>query len=593
MRLLGLTIERATPELMVRGTDFEARSIVSASKELPTSSTDLQIVRQQRKAGMRGDEMVDRVVMSDPLGDWYLALPSKLEPKQVDSIMRASLAGNIWQFTQLVQRMMESWPMLKKCSHELRQAVSRVKYTVVPFVEKEGEDPTPTSVEKSDTVARAMRSFEIDRFSDEESFNGLVYDITDAAIVGLSISEIMWHQQADPAGTLEWLPRASAYVHPRLYAFSSDGKIGIGRSNTDDPMWQQVQAAKPVLNNPMKYIVAKFKSGSGSCLKNGLARSLCWWWVAVVYGRDFALSFAQKFGGPFLDIPYQSGIPKEDIDRLERLAKRAANLGYCVHPNTGEVKVTPAQSMGGENPQVVLMRMADEACQILLLGQTASTMGTPGMLGQENSRETVRREYVEGFAAWVAEILTEQFAWTVVKQNYHLSSAVTERPKVIADFTETEDPMQAATRWSTLLHTGQPFHADEFYDGVGARQPEEGDKVVVGQKIGTMGPDDFIVTGQPDYGYGFDDWGNPIPPPEMQQMGMVPGQTMGEFNGQQMMARDSQVRRALSRASLSELNALRAKAAACVKARETGHINGEHNEFIAALRQLQVNHSRR
>jgi hypothetical protein len=158
MRLLGLTIERATPELMVRGTDFEARSIVSASQELPTSSTDLQIVRQQRKAGMRGDEMVDRVVMSDPLGDWYLALPSKLEPKQVDSIMRASLAGNIWQFTQLVQRMMESWPMLKKCSHELRQAVSRVKYTVVPFVEKEGEDPTPTSVEKSDTVARAMRS---------------------------------------------------------------------------------------------------------------------------------------------------------------------------------------------------------------------------------------------------------------------------------------------------------------------------------------------------------------------------------------------------------------------------------------------------
>lgn len=592
MNLLGLEIRRGAPKLVVQGTRFEARSVVSAVGEMPTSSTDLAMTRRQARTAFTGGDITERRVAGDPLGDWYLALPSKMDPKQVDSIMRASLAGNIWQFTQLVQRMMESWPMLKKCSHELRQAVSRVKYTVVPFVEKDGDDPEPEAAEKADTVMRAMRSFETNRFSDEESFRGMIYDITDAMLVGLSINELVWHKVEDPNGQLEFLPRASCYVHPRHYTFNSDGYIGVGRTAVDDPMWMQLQAAKPIDVDESKYIVAKFKSGSGGCLKNGLVRSLTWWWVAVVYGRDFALSFAQKYGGPFLDIPYQSGIPQTEIDRLELLAKRAANLGYCVHPNSGQVNVTPPQSMGGDNPQVVLMRMADEAAQILLLGQTATTGGTPGKMGDEETRGLIRTEYLEGFASWVADVLTEQFAYSVVKENYHRNSKVTMRPTIVADFTETENPKDAAARWDQLLRTGQPFHAEEFYDGVGAKQPEEGDKVVVGQKIGTMGRDDFIVTGQPDYGYGYDDFGNPVPPPHMEDAGMLPGQQVGEFNNP-MMARAAHIRKVLSRATPFELETLREKAVAAVKAQQSGHVNGEQNELVMAMRHLQLKHSSR
>lgn len=591
MKLLGLDIRRSAPSLVVRGTNFEARSLISAS-ELPTSSTDLAMRPSSVARAFNGtDDLTVRRVSSDPLADWFLSLPSKLEPKQVDSIMRASLAGNLWQFSQLVNRMQESWPMLKKCSHELRQAVSRVKYTVVPHVEKDGDDPLPEATEKADTVTRAMRSFETDRFADEESFYGLVYDITDAVMIGVSINQLIWHRVADLNGQMELLPRASAYVNSRHYAFSTDGGIGVGRTNVEGPMYQQLQGQN-IDTDESRYIVARFKSGSGGCLKNGLMRALTWWWVAVVYGRDFALSFAQKYGGPFLDIPYQSGIPQTEVDKLELLAKRAASLGYCVHPNSGEVKVTPAQSMGGDNPQVVLMRMADEVCQILLLGQTATTMGTQGMLGKDEVRGNVRMEYLENIAGWVAEVLTDQFAYSVVKENYHRNSKVAMRPKVVADFTETENPMDAANRWRTLLGTGQPFHADEFYDGIGARQPEQGDKVVVGKKLGVMGEDDFIVTGQPDYGYGYDDYGNPIPPPHMEEAGMLPGQEVGEFSNP-MMARHAHIRKTLSRATPAELDDLRAKAILTIKARETGHVNGEQNELVNTLRRVQLQHASR
>lgn len=588
---------------------FELRSpFVHAVGELPASSTDLAVEREQSagksvatepqgKAIPSASEIKNRAVASDPLGDWYLALPDKLEPKQVSQIIRAALAGNIWQAVQLTRRMSDSWPEFVKCCHELQSAISRVKYTVIPFQEQEGEEPSDSAKEKADTVTRAMANFEPDRFEDEDGFSGMVYDCADSIINGVAMCQLMWDKKPDPKGVMEWLPRASAYIHPRHYTFTSSGRMGVGNTNVSDPMWMQLQADKPLLDDERRIIVAKFKGKSGGCIGAARMRCLTWWWVAVVYGRDFALAFAQKYGGPFLDVPYQSGIPQGEIDKLELLAKRAANLGYCVHPDTAELKVTPAQAMGAENPQVVLMRMANEACQILLLGQTATTQGTPGKLGEEGTRGKVRQEYLENFAAWMAEsVLTYQFAWSVLKVNYNDTS---ELPTIKADFTEAEDPQAAATRWQGIaMIPGLPVLYEEICEGLGIRMAEEGDKVMQNGRLGALGDTELSLD-------------EPTPQEqaqmEQQQAQFEAMQQGGDYGGgdyggdygggssdeESLYARHAtKVRQALTRATDDELAELRGAVVKAQAAGKTGHVNGEWDDVKIKIKHLSTKQPR-
>src|SRR5574343_134795 len=58
-----------------------------------------------------GDTYTVRVITSDPRDMWYLALPAKLLPKQVEQIKRSGLGGDIWQQWQLCDLMADSWPM--------------------------------------------------------------------------------------------------------------------------------------------------------------------------------------------------------------------------------------------------------------------------------------------------------------------------------------------------------------------------------------------------------------------------------------------------------------------------------------------------
>lgn len=565
--------------LRATGTEFEARSHVAAA--LPP-----------KRPASRPADLSARVTQSSVSDAWTLSLPSQLSPKQVESILRGQLLGEGWRMVALVDAMRDGWPMFGKCCLELRRAVSEVSYTVKAYSE-EGEEPSDQAKAKADTVARAMKGFKADRFEDEDGFKGMVFDLTDAALMGLSVVELQWGERPDPGGQKEELPRASSWVHPRNYTIGYSGSVRIDESGVfHDPLRVRPRLQTPApQNTPAKFLVAKFKNKSGSFLGSGLARSLAFWYVAVVYGRTFALQFAQKYGSPFIDIPYQSGIPKEEVDKLEQLALWAANNGYCVHPNTGEVKITPAQAMGGENPQVVLMKMADEACQILLLGQTATTQGTAGKMGEEQTRGKVRAEYLTALAGWVAGILTDQFAASVVELNYGPDED--ELPTVMADFTEAEDPMQAATRMSTLLATGVPIHAEEFYEAAGLQQPEDGDKVLIGgatpAKLGNLGNTDYEVGGEPpepefgmdqfggqfsgaDYGAGqLDENGQPVEP-------------QGNEEQFAMAARHvAKLRNALVRASDTDLDDLERKLRAAERA---PHQNGELEAVRASVLEL-------
>jgi phage gp29-like protein len=491
--IFGNIFTRPKLSLTVEGSDnFTARSVrstvaaasvpavrASVRAELPALRAQQALPAQQPpRYGDQG--LRNRAVQSDPLGDWYLNLPDKVPPKQISSILRMALAGNIWQQTQLSRLMADSWPVFAKCCFELRTAISSAKYVVHPFTRKD-EKPSASAEAKADLVTEALNSgFQPDRFADEDGINGMVFDLTDAIVNGVSVTELIWNED-------ETMVRASAWVHPRNLAFTPDGRIGVAYAAESGYMSFSNQVRHDLMDDPDKFLVAKFKSKSGSYLGAGWMRKLTAYWVMIVYGRDFYMNFAQKYGNPFFDIAYDATVTDQtEINKFEELAKMAANQGFLVHPNSTEVKIGAAHTAGADNAQLAMMRLADEQCTTLMLGQTLTSSApvNGGTRAQGDIHADVRNERIQEHCRWIARILTEQLADSICRVNFGKSYEVNpERPTVELDTTQQLTIQEKGTILKDVSQTQIPIKAETFYKKIGEEMPQPGDLVLQGGQL--------------------------------------------------------------------------------------------------------------
>ena len=554
MRLFGFEIVRAgAPRNPPKRGDGALTEIMPPYGVNPPSS--------QMELSSGSGNLDERLIHNDPRDLFYLALPDLLTPRQTSMILRAALGGDLWQQWQLMTLMTDSWPMLRKCMDEVRRAVANVKFKVKPYVDKDGDEPSESAKEKADLVSRATRSFKPNAFTDEVGWNGFVYDMTEAWINGISMCELLWYRN----DRLEMVPRAAAWIHPKHFTFGNDGYLAIF-----DDMYHRLtfQLAKSPGQspNPNKFFCAQGKSRSGSSLGSGLIRPLAYYWSSMVWARQWKLGSAEKFGNPFLVGKYAVGMDNPQMQAFEQFLKNGAAAGYVMHPNTGEVEVVPPQNLGSDNRQVEIIREANEACQILLLGQVGTTTATPGKLGgQDGTHSAVKREVVEGVAKWIAELLTNQFSQAVINLNYPVGDQ-NEFPTIEADFTEPMDPLTAEQTLQAMLGAGMTLRADEAYRLVQMSPPDKGDMVVQKDKYGVLGeiPQDV---------------GEPAPAPEP---GQLPVGDKG-FPAKPDKGVVASVRAALRNATTEQIAELKQLSEAALAA---PHVNGEVALVRSRLKEI-------
>ena len=427
-------------------------NVVRAIGELPAN---IRRGKELPKAAAAGD-LGGRQVPGNALSDWWMMLPDTLNIPQISALLRGAAAGSLYQQAALGVKISDSWPTYRRCLHTLRTAAKSVNYKVTPFTVNESTPPTKSAIAKADFVRRCFGGFEPDRFKDEDNFKGMVYDLADGIQNGISITELLWSDPvSSPDGKAEQMIRASAWVHPRYIAATADGGVGVVDDGRSEDTLRFPVAASPrnLLNDPRKYLVAKYKSKSGSFLMAGDMRCIATAWLNIVYSMDWMRNFGQKFGNPFMAIPYTPGISQTEIDKFEAAAARCAAQGYIVYPANSvglEPKIISPQSITSDNPIRVMISLAEKWCEQLFLGQTlTSDTGDGGKGGGAYAlgavHKGVKQEKLEAVADWIAEVLEYQFATTLLTVNYGDAS---ERPHVAADFTHVESPLEAATRWA-------------------------------------------------------------------------------------------------------------------------------------------------
>lgn len=430
-----------------------------------------------RKKATPQEPVTERSVGADAREQWYLSLPYKIQPKQVLNILRAALAGDIWQQWQLLSMMQDTWPTFRMALHQLREAASYTNYQIHPFT-IEGQEPSKKAIEKARLVERALKGMCPDGFNDERGYSGAIYDMTEAIANGISMQEIIWQDQPSksPDGGWERLPKAVVFVNPRHFTFDNRGSVLLSSPvgvETAMRFPQQEQFGK--IPDPDKFICSQFMSRSGSSLGAGLMRPLAWWWSARIFGLDFVLRSAQNFGSPFVDVTYKAGMSPEE--RAQLVAEIARGLGNRVlaHVEGSLLNVHPSTNLGTENPQRWLIDESNKECLFLLLGQAGTTQAVAGSLGNQDAHGEVKQERIAGVANWVARNPLRQFARAVLRVNYGNDE---ECPNIVADFTKPLTTAEVGQLASSIMLSGLPVKADEFYKKIGFTKPEPQDTII-------------------------------------------------------------------------------------------------------------------
>jgi phage gp29-like protein len=195
----------------------------------------------------------------------------------------------------------------------------------------------------------------------------------------------------------------------------------------------------------------------------GLGHWLYWPAFFKRQGLKYWLLFLEKFGQPTAKGTYGEDATSEQKQKLlQALAAVSTDSGIAV-PEGMVIELLEAARSGTADYAAVYDRM-DAAIAKVILGQTASTQGTPGRLGNDELQADVRLDLVKADADLVCESFNRSIGTWLTEWNFP-GAAV---PTVYRDVEPTEDANKRAERDKTIFDMGfRPTlkHITDTYGG--------------------------------------------------------------------------------------------------------------------------------
>ena len=497
----------------------------------------------------------------------------RMTPDQVRWIIESAVGGNIQQQWQLFDLMEDSWPRLAKNLGEVRRAAARCTYTVTPYLAPGQTKPTDIARERADLAKAALTNWRPTVGSLELSFEDTLFDALDAYGKGLSVLEVGW--QRHRAGIL---PRSAWQLAPQLYGWNADGnRLGLVADGT----WREFPEGQ--------FLVGTWRGRSGVPGQTALLRCLAPYWCGITFGWEWLLNHAQIFGVPIRWGTYDAARP-ELKSSLETMLENMGSAGWAAMPSGTSLELKEAVRSGPDNPQVLIQTLADKACDIVILGQEASTESKPSGLGNGASElhGAVRADVLQNAAQWCADLLNYQLMPSLMRWNFGDDE---ELPIIVPDFAAEPDPQAKALRDQILLQSGVSMPRAWFYTRHSIPMPE---------------PTEEVITSGPAQGPGLGSnapggWGTfpesqahrlPPPPtddhhePEGDPVSAAASTPSAPLPGDYRMPEAT--RRALAEALRTDLDPLRRAVAPLLAAIESDDLDlvGKLEEFIAELDRL-------
>lgn len=384
-------------------------------------------------------------------------------PQRARLMLQAAAQGDLQQQEQLFRLMLDTWPRLAKATGEVCRAVSRMNFQVT------APEGAPEGWE--DLVKRSLRAWRPRPATMELGFEEALDALAMARHTGFTALELHW--QRTPHGIL---PLAAWSLTSRHYAWNDAGTeiglVGQGAGSGERGAWRPFEANK--------FLVGAWRARPGAPVATALLRPLVPYWVGRTFGFQWLMQTAQIFGVPIRWANYDDSRPDTGA-KVADMLRNLGSAGWAAFPQGTSLEFKEAVTNARDNPQMLLQELADQACDLLVLGQTLSSSsaestglgsGTADLHGQ------VRREVITGLAQWAADVLNYQLVPALVEINYGPGADPADLPVIAPDTSVPSDPRAEAERLEILVRAGVPIPLRWALETHGVPEPEAGEAVI-------------------------------------------------------------------------------------------------------------------
>ncbi|MFH2098797.1 MAG: DUF935 domain-containing protein, partial [Pseudomonadota bacterium] len=391
---------------------------------------------------------------------WHDSVASGLTPSGLANILTNAAQGNGYDFLTLCEEMEER----------------DLHYGGVLNVRKLAVSGLPAVVESAtDDAADVALADEIRELVRAPEFGDLVADSLDALGKGFAATEIIWDRSAK-----QWWPSRYEHRDPRFFTWDQATGRELRLLDEADPVWGVPLA-------PFKWVRHFPRLRTGLPVRGGIARVVAWAHMFKSYSIKDWMAFAEVFGMPLRVGKYGSEAGPSDIAILKTAV---ANLGMdaaCVIPESMKIEFEEAaNSRGGETLFQTLADWLDNQVTKYILGQTGTTSGTPGKLGNEESQNEVRHDIRDNDLGQLCRTINRDLVRPYIDLNHGPQDNY---PRIILQPPKTEDLDRLSLALNRLVPMGLKVEQSEIRDRFGLSDPAKDAEILVPLQMGNPPPD--------------------------------------------------------------------------------------------------------
>lgn len=382
---------------------------------------------------------------------WLLSsVASSLTPSRLSALIQGANAGNDYDYLTLAEEMEERELHYGSVLSTRKLAVEGLDIGI----EAAGDDTA------SQEIAQAVRN-QVER----AEFGDLISDLLDGLGKGRSTVEIIWHTGK------QWYPAEFIWRDPRYFQFHPERATEL-RLRDESDMVNGIELA------PYKFITHSPKLRTGLPVRRGLART-----VSVSYMlKSFTLRDWMA-GSELTGLPIRVGRYGTNATEGEKqvLRRALANLGSdaaAMIPESMRIEFVERASTGSWHALFKdLADYMDKGISKAVLGQTATTEGTPGKLGNSDEQADVREDLLRADAKQLSNTLQRQFVEPFVNINY---GAQDKYPRIKVFIPDSDDIDALVANITRLMPFGLKVSQAYLLGKMGVPEPQPDEAVLEG-----------------------------------------------------------------------------------------------------------------
>ncbi len=373
---------------------------------------------------------------------WDRSVASGLTPVRLANLLRNAATGDHDDFLTLAEEIEERDLHYASELSKRKLAVSRLPITV----ESASDDARDKKL--ADEIRSLVR---------KSGFRLLLKDLLDGLGKGFSVVEIMWDRGA------RWQPREYRWRDPHFFQFDQVTRSEI-RLRDEADSFNGLPLA------PYKFIRHVPKIKSGIPIRGGIARLGAWAYMCKGYTIKDWMSFAEVFGMPLRLGKYGPGASDDDISILKRAVANLGSDAAAVFPESMLIELVEAGGKAGSAEFFErLAQYLDDQVSKAILGQTASSSGTPGKLGNEELQAEVRDDIRDDDAEQLAETINRDLVKPFIDLNF---GAPDNYPRLVIVQPDNEDVKALVDALDKLVPLGLKVEQSVVRDKLGLPDPD-------------------------------------------------------------------------------------------------------------------------